>query len=96
MKKLISLVLVLCFVVSLASCKVEQDEVITGDVKNDGEILSADEKNDDADEEKTNQNDNSSPLPEQSTEQVLVLSIEELAQRLGFVSSDGGMYMQDA
>ncbi|MBR2021151.1 MAG: hypothetical protein IJ939_01825, partial [Clostridia bacterium] len=76
MKKLISLVLVLCFVVSLASCKVEQDEVITGDVKNDGEILSADEKNDDADEEKTNQNDNSAPLPEQSTEQVQVPSIE--------------------
>lgn len=96
MKKLISIVLVLCFVVSLASCKVKQDEVITGDVKNDGEISSADEKNDDADEEKTNQNDNSAPLPEQSNEQVQVLSIEELAQKLGFVSSDGGMYMQDA
>ena len=91
--RILCFVLVLCCVV-LVSCSKVEDDTITGDVKENGDVVSADEKSDDEADEKT--------LPGSDAKQETVQeakkeqSIEELAQKLGFVSSDGGMYMQEA
>ena len=92
MKKILCLMLMLGLILA-CGCTVKKDEVITGDVKDKTDAVSADEKNGaEQDEVVPSETDEQQPVKDEEKE----LSIMELSQKLGFVSSDGGMYMQDA
>lgn len=96
MKRIITFLLIMSFVLCFASCKVAPDEVITGDVKQSGDAVSADEENITSDTEVSKSDSDPDFMVEVGDGDKNEIGIDELVTKLGFVISVGGDYNEDA